>query len=102
MKKEVVKMYASLGIYILAPGKKEELLKRVEAIKDKRKDLKGYKKAVYFSDETRNEFGLLALWETKADCDEFIALNKKAHSSASAFAGTLFEDRAFYVNYLVE
>ena len=98
-------MYASLGIYILIPGKREELVQYVEANKDKAKDAKGFKKAVYFSDEARNEYGLLTVWETKEQCDEFIESNKLARqrgSTPTVMAGTLFENRCFYVNYVVE
>ena len=95
-------MYASLGIWILTPGKRQELIQTVEANKDKAKDAKGFKEAVYFSDEARNEYCLLTVWETKEQCDEFIATTRQRASTPNVWAGTLFENRSFYVNYVVE
>jgi heme-degrading monooxygenase HmoA len=53
---------------------------------------------VYFSDKSRNEYGLMTIWEKKEDFEAFSKSNPVPQSARALFAGTLLEQRGFYVN----
>ncbi len=93
-------MYASLVIYIAAPGSNEQMEKFAEQGPATLKGKKGFKSATYFSDKARNEYGMMTIWETKEDHDAFVkwGQSQRPNMPMSWFAGTLFESRTFYVN----
>jgi len=95
-------MYASLSITIPIPEKRDEFIKVVEQrLIGLLKETKGFKNAVLFSDEERNEYGSLILWETKEDCDAYVKSMREggAKLTSPLTAGMLFRPRTFYVNY---
>ncbi len=93
-------MYASLAIFIAVPGNNEQMEKIAERGPASLKGMRGFKSATYFSDKSRNEYGLMTIWETKDDFDAFMEWGR-THQMGPWFAGTLFENRAYYVNNFV-
>jgi heme-degrading monooxygenase HmoA len=89
-------VYASLGIFIAVPGSDEQMKKIAEQGPAALKGKKGFKSAVYFSDKAKNEYGVLTVWQTKADYDAFMKSVPKR--PRPWFAGTLFPIRQYYVN----
>jgi heme-degrading monooxygenase HmoA len=95
-------MYATLAIGIAVPGSYEQMNKIAEQNPAYFKGKKGFKSAVAFSDKSRNEYGLMTIWETKEDSEAYwkskpIGQDQRLRSMA---AGILFEQRGFYVNNL--
>ncbi len=91
-------MYSTLAIWVAVPGSNEQMEEAAERGPATLKDKKGFKSAVYFSDKSRNEYGLMTVWETKEDFEAFRKSNPMPESARSLFAGVLFEQRGFYVN----
>ncbi len=93
-------MYASLAIFIAVPGSNEQMEKIAERGPASLKGMRGFKSATYFSDKSRNEYGLMTVWETKDDYDAFMEWGRAQRPAGMGawFAGTLFENRAYYVN----
>ena len=65
-------MYATLGIGKIVPGNHAAMLGFAEQSGERLKSQKGFKNAVFFSDEEKNEYGSLTVWETKEDYDAYI------------------------------
>jgi len=93
-------MYASLEIFIGVPGIYDHAAETAANAPELYKGKKGFKSAVCFSDKERNEYGLLTIWDRKADHDAFVKSIPAARLKEirSRMAGTLFEQRTFYVN----
>ena len=93
-------MYGVLGIWVAVPGNNDFMEKFAEKAPEALKGKKGFKSAVFFSDKTRNEYGNIMIWETKEDWEAYSAsiLPEQIKSTMTRFAGTLFEQRGFYVN----
>jgi len=91
-------MYASLEIFVGVPGIYDDAAKVAANAPERYKGKKGFKTAVFFSDKARNEYGLLTIWDHKADVEAFRKSFPPPKGSKSSLAGTLFEQRTFYVN----
>jgi heme-degrading monooxygenase HmoA len=91
-------MYGTLAIWIAVPGNNDQMEKAAERGPATFKGKKGFKSAVFFSEKSRNEYGLMTIWETKEDYEAYSKSNPMPQSVHSLFAGTLFEQRGFYVN----
>ncbi len=90
-------MYASLAIFIAVPGSYEQMDKIAQGGPAALKGMKGFKSAVYFSDKAKNEYGALTVWDTKEDADAAWK-SRSSEITPSWFAGTLFQQRGFYVH----
>jgi hypothetical protein len=87
-----------LTIDVAVPGSNEQMEKLSDSGPAYFKGMKGFKSAVFFSDKARNEYGLMTIWQTKDNYDAFMKAYLADPKPRPWFAGTLFEERTFFVN----
>ena len=78
-------MYARFVMFTLGPGKRPFAEKMADQFNAAMKNLNGFKSATFLVDESTGEYGMLSLWETKADAES--AANALAAGFQQALQG---------------
>ena len=65
-------MYATVALFKVVPENHEAMLKTPEQSIEHLKNQKGFKNVIFFSDQEKNEFGAITVWETEEGYDNYL------------------------------
>ena len=65
-------MYVTVALFKAVPGNHEAMLKISEQSGEHLKSQKDFKNAIFFSDQDKNEFGAITVWETEEGYDNYL------------------------------